>query len=144
MNESNPTAKLELDPIQRRALRAAAHHLNPVVSISQKGLQPSVMTEIDRNLKAHELIKVRTYGFEREDREALLEEICTALNCAAVQHIGNLLVLWRERPTQEPTNDVAPKASTRATEKQTPRTPPPKKSTPRTALRRSSSIPRPR
>ena len=88
----------ELAPAQRRALRAAAHHLNPVVSISQKGLTPSVLAEIDRCLKAHELIKLRLYGIEREDREALLAEICGALNCAAVQHIGNLLVLWRENP----------------------------------------------
>ena len=88
----------QLSPAQRRALRAAAHHLNPVVSISQKGLTPSVLAEIDRCLKAHELIKLRLYGIEREDREALFVEICTALNCSEVQHIGNLLVLWRENP----------------------------------------------
>ncbi|MDP2134295.1 MAG: YhbY family RNA-binding protein [Sulfuritalea sp.] len=87
-----------LSPVQRRALRAAAHHLNPVVSISQKGLTPSVLAEIDRCLKAHELIKLRLYGIERENRAALFTEICTALNCAEVQHIGNLLVLWRENP----------------------------------------------
>lgn len=87
-----------LSPVQRRALRASAHHLNPVVSISQKGLTPSVLAEIDRCLKAHELIKLRLYGIEREVREALFIEICAALNCAEVQHIGNLLVLWRENP----------------------------------------------
>lgn len=87
-----------LSPAQRRSLRAAAHHLNPVVSISQKGLTPSVLAEIDRCLKAHELIKLRLYGIERENREALFTEICTALGCAEVQHIGNLLVLWRENP----------------------------------------------
>ena len=90
-----------LNPVQRRALRAAAHHLNPVVSISQKGLTPSVLAEIDRCLKAHELIKLRLYGIEREVREALFIEICTALGCAEVQHIGNLLVLWRPNPEQE-------------------------------------------
>ncbi|MFH1870295.1 MAG: YhbY family RNA-binding protein [Pseudomonadota bacterium] len=88
----------QLSPIQRRSLRAAAHHLNPVVSISQKGLTPSVLAEIDRSLKAHELIKLRLYGIERENRAALFTEICTALGCAEVQHIGNLLVLWRENP----------------------------------------------
>ena len=87
-----------LSPVQRRALRAAAHHLNPVVSISQKGLTPSVLAEIDRCLKAHELIKLRLYGIEREVREPLFLEICAALKCAEVQHIGNLLVLWRENP----------------------------------------------
>lgn len=89
---------IEITPAQRRALRAAAHHLNPVVSISQKGLTPSVLAEIDRCLKAHELIKLRLYGIERQDRPALFAEILAALDCAEVQHIGNLLVLWRENP----------------------------------------------
>ncbi|KAF0165179.1 MAG: hypothetical protein FD157_1531 [Rhodocyclaceae bacterium] len=97
----------QLSPTQRRALRAAAHHLNPVVSISQKGLTPSVLAEIDRCLKAHELIKLRLYGIEREDREALFTEICTALNCVAVQHIGNLLVLWRENPKDSAAQESA-------------------------------------
>ena len=88
----------ELDPTQRRALRASAHHLNPVVSISQKGLTPTVLAEIDRSLKAHELIKVRLYGIERETRLALFDEICRSLCCSQVQHIGNLLVLWRKNP----------------------------------------------
>lgn len=98
----------ELSPIQRRALRAAAHHLNPVVSISQKGLTPSVLAEIDRSLKAHELIKLRLYGIEREDRAALFAEIRGALGCAEVQHIGNLLVLWRENPKKAVTAAPAP------------------------------------
>ena len=101
---------IEITPAQRRTLRAAAHHLNPVVSISQKGLTPSVLAEIDRCLKAHELIKLRLYGIEREVREPLFLEICTALKCAEVQHIGNLLVLWRENP-----KDVAAEKSAPAT-----------------------------
>lgn len=89
---------IEITTSQRRALRAAAHALKPVVSISQKGLTESVLKEIDRCLKAHELIKVRIYDTEREEREALLEAVCSSLEAAPVQHIGNLLVLWRERP----------------------------------------------
>jgi putative YhbY family RNA-binding protein len=99
----------ELTPEQRRALRAAAHHLNPVVSIAQKGLTPTVLKEIDQCLKAHELIKVRLYGIERADREALFTEICTSLGCSQVQHIGNLLVLWREKTA----DDAAPAETTR-------------------------------
>lgn len=98
----------ELSPSQRRALRAAAHHLNPVVSISQKGLTPSVLAEIDRCLKAHELIKLRLYGIERDVRATLFGEICMALKCAEVQHIGNLLVLWRENPKDAATEKSAP------------------------------------
>lgn len=89
---------IELSPIQRRALRAAAHHLQPVVAIAGNGLSPAVLKEIDNSLKAHELIKVKLHGIERDDRAALLDELCAALDCAPVQHIGNILVLWRENP----------------------------------------------
>jgi putative YhbY family RNA-binding protein len=92
---------IELSPIQRRALRATAHHLQPVVSISQKGLSPAVLKEVDASLNSHELIKVKLHGIERDERNALMTEICTALNCASVQHIGNILVLWRENPEKE-------------------------------------------
>lgn len=89
-------------------MRAAAHHLNPVVSIAQKGLTPTVLTEIDRCLKAHELIKLRLYGIERESRPELIAEICNMLNCAEVQHIGNLLVLWREKSEATEAEKSAP------------------------------------
>jgi putative YhbY family RNA-binding protein len=91
----------ELPPLQRRSLRAAAHHLNPVVSISQKGLSDTVVKEIDLCLRAHELIKVRLYGIEREQRAELEAELCTMLGCAPVQQIGNLMVLWREHTEDE-------------------------------------------
>jgi putative YhbY family RNA-binding protein len=98
---------IELTQIQRRQLRAAAHHLHPVVSIADNGLSDAVVKEISRALAAHELIKVKLYGIERDQRDAMLGEICAALDCAPVQHIGNVLVLWKENPDKD-----APKART--------------------------------
>jgi RNA-binding protein len=91
----------ELSPIERRALRAAAHPLQPVVSIADKGLTASVLKEIDGSLNAHALIKVKLHGIERDTRALLLEEICTTLDCAPVQSIGNILILWRPKPAGE-------------------------------------------
>lgn len=93
---------IELTPEQRRALRAAAHHLHPVVTVAGKGLTATVVKEIDRCLKAHELIKLKLQGIEREDRDALQADICAQLDCAPVQHIGNILILWREKPEAAP------------------------------------------
>lgn len=89
---------LELTPIERRELRAQAHHLHPVVSIAGNGLSASVLKEIDAALKAHELIKVRIYGDDREARTAYLAEICNQLGCVAIQSIGKLLVVYRPNP----------------------------------------------
>ncbi|MDP1606366.1 MAG: YhbY family RNA-binding protein [Rhodocyclaceae bacterium] len=103
---------IELTPIERRALRATAHSLQPVVAISQHGLTPGVLNEIDVSLKAHELIKVKLHGVERDERDTLLTAICTELNCAPVQQIGNILVLWRENP--EKAAPAAPKPRRKA------------------------------
>ena len=89
-------SELQITSEIRRALRARAHGLNPVVSIAESGLTESVLKEIDASLKSHELIKIRVYGDDRAQREAFLAEICTKLNAAPVQHIGKLLVVWRE------------------------------------------------
>lgn len=89
--------KITLSPSERRALRARAHALVPVVMIGDQGLTSAVIREADRSLKAHELIKIRAAG-EREDRDQWLEELANALNAAPVQHIGKILVLWRENP----------------------------------------------
>jgi len=89
---------LQLSSGERRELRARAHALNPVVSIAENGLTDGVLKEIDINLTAHELIKVRVYGDSRDDRLAYLEKICNELDAAAVQHIGKLLVIFRPTP----------------------------------------------
>ena len=89
---------LQLSSNERRELRARAHSLDPVVLISENGLTEGVLKEIELNLKAHELIKIRVFGDSRENRIAYLEQICADLGAAAVQHIGKLLVVYRANP----------------------------------------------
>lgn len=92
---------IDLSPGERRRLRAEAHHLNPVVSIADNGLTPAVLAEIERSLQAHELIKIKVHGAERDQREALLQEVCIAMQAAPVQHIGTILVVWRARRDED-------------------------------------------
>ena len=87
-----------LTPAERRALRARAHHLDPVVAVGQHGLTAPVLHEIDVALLKHELVKVRVFGDDRKAREAILGEICAGMDCAPVQHVGKVLVLWRANP----------------------------------------------
>ena len=88
----------ELTPAERRALRARAHHLHPVVLIGEAGLTPAVLGEIGTALKSHELIKVRVAAAGRAGRAAMIDEICAALDASPVQHIGKILVVFRPRP----------------------------------------------
>lgn len=89
---------LILTPAQRRALRAIAHALNPVVIIGEGGLSEAVAREIECALKSHELIKVKVFTDDRELRENMLQQICLKLNAAPVQHIGKILVIYRDNP----------------------------------------------
>ena len=104
----------ELTPAERSDLRARAHHLNPVVTVAGNGLTPAVLAEIERALQAHELIKVKVQGAEREQRDALMQELCAALDAAPVQHIGNILVVWRQRREEDKPAAAAEKKPARA------------------------------
>jgi hypothetical protein len=82
-----------------------------------------VLAEIDRSLKAHELIKVRLYGVEHADRGVLMAEICAGLEAAPVQQIGNLLVIFRAHPEERkpaPAAKTTPKDKARAGAKPAP------------------------
>ena len=92
----------ELNPAERRALRARSHALRPIVMIGGAGLTDTVLREIDRALASHELIKIRMLGDERDARERALERICGALDAAPVQLIGKILIVFRPKPEQGP------------------------------------------
>jgi RNA-binding protein len=87
--------KLEITPAERSALRASAHPLKPVVLIGDRGLTDAVLKEIDIHLAAHELIKVRVAGDDREARSAMLDTICNTLSCANIHHLGKTLIIYR-------------------------------------------------
>src|SRR5690606_20346505 len=110
--------KLEITSQERSALRSAAHSLRPVVLIGDRGLTESVLKEIDLNLKAHQLIKVRVAGDDREARVAMLETICDTLSCATVHHLGKTLIIYRPDPAaQLPFLAPAKEMTTRAVRK---------------------------
>ncbi len=90
-----------LTPVERQVLKSRAHGLNPVVLIGVDGLTPAVLAEVERALKAHELIKIRVAAGDGDLRERFLEELCTATDASRVQHIGRMLVVYRERPVEE-------------------------------------------
>jgi putative YhbY family RNA-binding protein len=92
---------LTLTPTERRAHRASAHHLDPVVMIGGDGLTAAVLKEADQALTAHGLIKLRVFSDDRGAREAMMNELSDRLGAAPVQHIGKLLVLWRPQPPRE-------------------------------------------
>ena len=100
---------IQLTPGERRALKARAHALDPVVLIGDSGLTAAALEEIDRSLNAHELVKVRVAGEDRAVRESILRLVCEQLGAAAVQHIGKILIVFRQAPEDKPKILLRPK-----------------------------------
>jgi putative YhbY family RNA-binding protein len=92
------TSPPPLSAENRRALKARAHHIEPVVIIGDAGLTPAVLSEIEVHLNSHELIKIRVHGDERETRLAMIDTIVESLGASSVQHIGKTLVFFRRKP----------------------------------------------
>ena len=92
---------LTLTARERSHLKARAHALEPSVQVGHGGLTDGVATEIDRALKARELIKVRILA-DRDDREEIAEAISARTASAIVQQVGKVVVLWRPKPDGQP------------------------------------------
>ena len=86
-----------LTPAERKALKAKAHKLDPVVHVGAKGITDEVIAEIDRALQAHELIKVRAATLDRNAREQAFDLIVEKTRAQGVQHIGKVFVLFRKK-----------------------------------------------
>lgn len=113
MTDPSPTRPpAPLTPAQRRALRARAHSLKPVVMVGAAGVSEAVRAELDGALEHHELVKVRFLGAERAAIEQASQALCQQLGAVNVQRIGRILVLFRPRPPQ-PAPAAAKKAQRR-------------------------------
>ncbi len=89
---------MPLSPRQKRALRAKAHNLKPVVITGQAGITDAVLAEIDNALSHHELLKVRVNAEDRQARKEMIERISHQLEAELVQILGHVATLYRENP----------------------------------------------
>lgn len=85
-----------MDNSFKRALKAKAHHLKPVILLGAKGLTEAVIAETNIALLAHELIKVKINGAEKEDRIEMAHELSEQLQAELVQMIGHTVILYRK------------------------------------------------
>lgn len=89
-----------LSSVQRKHLRGLAHGLDPVVHVGQKGLTEGVLSELDRALDHHELIKVKI-ATDRDGRRDVVGEIVERLGPELVGSIGTMAILFRRNPDRE-------------------------------------------
>lgn len=77
------------------ALKGLAHPMKPVLIMGEKGVTESFLAEAERAIEYHELIKIRISGDDREAKKAIAAEITTALDANMIQHIGNVITLFK-------------------------------------------------
>ncbi|MEW8042935.1 MAG: ribosome assembly RNA-binding protein YhbY [gamma proteobacterium symbiont of Phacoides pectinatus] len=83
---------------QKRHLKGLVHHLKPVVIFGQNGLNDGVFGELECALLSHELIKARVNAGDREERQALLQAICTRTGAQLIHAIGHVAAFYRRNP----------------------------------------------
>ncbi len=87
--------RMELSEKQKKHLRRLAHPLHPLVMLGNAGLTDGVVSELDRALNDHELVKVSARVGRRTERDAALDELARRTQAAIVQRIGNIGVFYR-------------------------------------------------
>lgn len=85
-----------MTPLLKKTLKARAHSLKPLVLLGQQGLTPAVLAEIDIALNAHELIKVKVPGIERDARDEVVAQILNDTLSELVQIMGQIATLYRK------------------------------------------------
>ena len=90
--------KKNLSDIKKKELRKRAYSLKPFVIIGQHGLTVSVLAEINVALNAHELIKIRIRGADKNERYEHCLKIEQQLDAEIIHRIGFITVLYRPKP----------------------------------------------
>ena len=67
---------MSLTQEQKKQFKSIGHHLKPIVTIADNGLTEGVLAELDRALNDHELIKIQLRIAERDDRKAIIDDVC--------------------------------------------------------------------
>lgn len=86
---------------QRSYLRGLANGIDPTCYIGKDDLTDNIIEEIDRNLTARELVKVKIQESSLLDPKETANEVAAALDAEFVQAIGRKFVLYRKAPDAE-------------------------------------------
>lgn len=85
----------------RAALRAAAHHLDPIVHVGQGGITKAVISSLDDALRTHELVKVQLGKRLDISAKVAAAHLAAATNGDVIQVIGHTCTVYRPKPQKE-------------------------------------------
>lgn len=82
----------------RRRLRAAGHHLAPIVQVGKGGVTEPVNRQLAQALDDHELVKVKIGAESPVDRIEAAELLSAGTAAQVAQILGHTLLLYRRHP----------------------------------------------
>ncbi len=83
---------------QRRYLRSLGHHLRALVLLGKAGLTENVILQIEQNLVAHELVKVKLPKVLSDERKSIAENVAQQTHSELIQIVGYSAIFYRPHP----------------------------------------------
>lgn len=83
---------------QKSFLRGLGQKLDAALKLGKGGLTPEFIKELQKQLRAHELVKLRFLGAEREERTALCAQVADEGRCVCVGAVGHTALFYRQNP----------------------------------------------
>lgn len=83
---------------QKSFLRGLGQKLTPALKLGKGGITPAFFAELQRLLRAHELVKLRFLGAERDERTVLGAQIADEGRCVCVGAVGHTALFYRQNP----------------------------------------------
>ena len=87
-----------LTSAQRAHLRGLGQKLEARLKVGKGGLTPEFFAELQKLLKAHELVKLRVLGADRDERATLCDRVADEGRCVCVGAVGHTALFYRQNP----------------------------------------------
>jgi len=87
-----PTAK------QLMFLKTLAHDKKPIVLLGHKGVTDAVIKETGAALLAHELVKVRLHGDDKDAIQKDAEAVAKGAGAILLEVVGKVAILYKRHP----------------------------------------------
>ena len=88
---------ITLTSAEKRALKAKAQHLEPIVKLGHAGVSDAFIQSLDTALTLHGLVKMKFTDF-KEQKHELAPQIAEKTASAIIMQVGNVAVFYRPKP----------------------------------------------
>ena len=97
---------------QKSFLRGLGQNLDASLKVGKGGLTPEFFAELQKLLRAHELVKLRFLGADRDERAAFCDQIADEGRCVCVGAVGHTALFYRQNPDEAARRVALPEAKT--------------------------------